>query len=207
VSERLSQIELDELWDFADVPGSENRLRAAAIDAGSNPIVAAELMTQVARALGLQERYAEADALLDAIDATDGVVLARLLLERGRVRNSSGDPTAAIPLFEEALASASAEGADFLVVDAAHMLAIAGGDRAEHWTARALETVDETTDVRTKRWAVSLHNNLGWRLFDGGDVAGALAELELAADAARDFGTEQQQQWAQEALDEIRATM
>lgn len=203
MTERLAQKQLDELWDFSDPAKSERQLRAAALGA-SNQVVAAELTTQIARALGLQERYLEADALLDEIDDADGLVLARVLLERGRLRNSAGDGVTAIPLFEEALAVASAEDADFLAVDAAHMLAIADGDRIAHWTTRGLETVDETTDARTKRWAVSLHNNLGWSLFNGGKPDAALAEFELAADAAAEFGTPEQQQWAQNAIDEVR---
>jgi tetratricopeptide (TPR) repeat protein len=202
MTDSIGQSRLDELWDFNDAPSSEQRFRdeIAAVSPGS--VVEAELQTQLARSLGLQERYAEADAVLDSIGNGEGVVLARILLERGRLRNSGGHADDAVPLFEEALAAASAVGDDFLAVDAAHMLAIADPDRAAHWTARALETVDETPDPRTRRWGVSLHNNAGWSLFGAGDLAGALAEFELAADAAREYGTEQQRRWAQDAIDE-----
>ena len=203
----LPQARLDELWNFDDASESERRFRAELTTVPAGSEIAAELTTQLARVLGLQDRFAEADVLLDSVDGSSGVVLARALLERGRLRNSAGHPDVAIGLFEEALAAASAEGNDFLTVDAAHMLAIADAERAAHWTARALQTVEETKDVRTKRWAVSLHNNLGWSLFDGGNQGAGLAELELAADAARDFGTPRQQQWAQEAIDEARATI
>jgi tetratricopeptide (TPR) repeat protein len=207
VTDHLTQTRLDELWTFDDAAESERRFREAlgSVPAGSK--VSAELTTQLARALGLQGRFDEADALLDSIDTGDGVVLARTLLERGRLRNSSGHPDVAIPLFEEALAAAAAVGNDFLAIDAAHMLGIADPARVEHWTARALETVDETTDRRAKRWAVGLHNNLGWALSDSGNLTGALAEFELAADAARDYGTSQQRVWAQEAIDETVAAI
>lgn len=207
MTERISQQRLDELWDFSDAQKSERQLREALAAANPGSVIAAELGTQIARSLGLQERYSDGDAVLDSIEQPDGVVLARVLLERGRLRNSEGRPAEAIPLFEEALATASARDDDFLAVDAAHMLAIADSSRSEHWTARALETVDETTDARTKRWAVSLHNNLGWRLFDSGNAIAALAEFELAADAARKFGTPEQQRWAQEAIDEVLTTL
>jgi tetratricopeptide (TPR) repeat protein len=204
VTDRLSQERLDELWDFADAAGSEQRFRAA-IAASSDPTEAAGLGTQLARALGLQERYAEGDEVLDAIPDVNAVVTARRLLERGRLRNSSGHPGLAIPLFEEALAAAAAVDHEFLEIDAAHMLAIADPSRAPHWIARALETVDETKDARTRRWAVSLNNNAGWGEFEAGRYTEALAEFELAADAARDYGTAQQQVWAQEAIDEVLA--
>jgi len=54
----LAQTMLDELWDFADATGSEARLRAA-FDAAPDPVERRELRTQVARALGLQERFTE----------------------------------------------------------------------------------------------------------------------------------------------------
>jgi tetratricopeptide (TPR) repeat protein len=207
VTDHLTQARLDDLWTFEDASESERRFREelGRVPAGSR--VAAELTTQLARALGLQGRFDEADALLDSVDAGSGVVLARTLLERGRLRNSSGHPDVAIPLFEEALAAASAVGDDFLAIDAAHMLGIADPARIEHWTARALETVDETKDRRAKRWAVSLHNNLGWAFSAAGNLTAALAEFELAADAARDYGTPQQRVWAQEAIDQAVAAL
>ena len=53
------------LWDFDDPAGSEQRLRSAAdVAEGSQRLV---LLTQVARALGLQERYDEGHALLDEL--------------------------------------------------------------------------------------------------------------------------------------------
>jgi tetratricopeptide (TPR) repeat protein len=203
VTDHLRQARLDELWTFDDASESERRFREELVRVPVGSQVATELTTQLARALGLQGRFDEADALLDSVDDGSGVVLARTLLERGRLRNSGGHPDTAIPLFEEALAAASAVGDDFLAIDAAHMLGIADPARVEHWTARALETVDETTDRRAKRWAVSLHNNLGWARSEAGNLTGALAEFELAADAARDYGTPQQQAWAQQAIDEV----
>jgi tetratricopeptide (TPR) repeat protein len=207
VTDHLTQARLDELWTFDDASESERRFREELTGFPAGSQVAAELMTQLARTLGLQGRFDEADAVLDAMGDVSGVVLARSLLERGRLRNSSAHPDVAIPLFEEALAASSAVGNDFLAIDAAHMLGIADPARIEHWTARALETVDETKDRRAKRWAVSLHNNLGLALFDAGNLTGALAEFELAADAARDYGTPQQRVWAQEAIDETVAAI
>ena len=87
----IAQSLLDELWDFSDPAGSEARLRQAAHDQ-TDAAARAELETQVARALGLQERYAEAHAILDGIDVSGDVVAARAALERGRLHNSAGDP-------------------------------------------------------------------------------------------------------------------
>ena len=58
--------------------------------------------------------------------------------------------------------------------------------------------------TRTPRWRVSLHNNAGWARFDAGDYPGAIAEFELAKNAATRWGTPQQVAWADEALAEAR---
>ena len=202
----LAQTRLDDLWDFSDPAGSEVRLRAAA-ENETDAATRAELETQVARALGLQERFDEADAVLDAVSIEDSAVAARAALERGRVRNSAGDAEAAVPYFLAAVDAASGDGLTFLQVDALHMLAIAEPDQAEEWTSAAFGALDGVSDPRTLRWNVSLHNNTGWRLFDAGRVAEAIAEFETAWDAATRWGTPQQVQWADEALAEAREAL
>lgn len=200
----ISQARLDELWDFSDPAGSETRLRAAAeeeVDASAR----AELETQVARALGLQERFAEADALLDALAIDDDAVAARAALERGRLRNSSGDAESAVSYFLAAAGAASTARQTFLHVDALHMLAIADAANAEDWTDQALALLDGVDDARTLRWRVSLHNNAGWTHFDAGRFTDAVASFERSRDAATRWGTPQQVQWADEALAEARS--
>jgi tetratricopeptide (TPR) repeat protein len=199
----LTQTRLDELWDFSDVPGSEHRLRAAAHAAvGAER---AELLTQVARALGLQERFAEADAVLDEVaagpDADDAAVRTRTALERGRLRNSAGEAGAAVPLFADAERTGAAAGLAFLQVDALHMIAIASPDGTEA-TDAALAVLDGVTDERTLRWRVGLHNNRGWARFDAGRYDEALACFVASREAAERWGTPQQVQWADEAIAE-----
>lgn len=188
---------LDKLWDFADPPGSERRIRSAADDALTGGTAQAELTTQLARSIGLQGRFGEAGSLLDSIDGAPGtgaapIVRVRLSLERGRLLNSSGDQSGAIQHFRAAWVLAQEIGADFLAVDAAHMLAIADQDRAEEWTGLALRVVARSADSRTQRWAGSLHNNAGWTLHDAGDFAGALVEFQAALAAYSLHGTVEQ---------------
>ena len=93
---------IEQAWDFEDPAGSEARLRALLTDAdGQDALV---VRTQVARALGLQQRYDEAQALLDEVAAAgpDTEARVRERLERGRVLRSGGDPDRAGPLFAEA---------------------------------------------------------------------------------------------------------
>src|SRR3954447_18015347 len=109
-----------ELWNFDDPAGSEQRFRAAAETAeGTDRLV---LLTQVARALGLQERYDEGHAVLDHLAVDDPEVDTRAALERGRLLRSSGDVDAARPHFEAAAAAARESGLEALHVDALHMV-------------------------------------------------------------------------------------
>lgn len=202
----IAQSLLDQLWDFSDPAGSEARLREAAGEQ-TVPTARAELDTQVARALSLQERFAEAHAILDGIDVSDDVVAARAALERGRLHNSAGGPERAVPYFLAAADAASAAGHVFLRVDALHMLAIAEPDQAPEWTTAALEVLEGVDDARTLRWRVSLHSNAGWAHVDAGRFAEALTSFERSRDAATRWGTPQQVVWADEAIAEARAKL
>jgi len=199
----LDQRTLDALWDFSDPGGSEERLRRAADDATG--AARDELLTQAARALGLQGRFVEADEALDALDSPDDAVRVRVALERGRIRNSAGEPEAALRHLHEAARAADAAGLLFLQVDALHMLAIVDSAQAHIWTAAALRALASTDDARTLRWAVSLHNNAGWALVAAGRLDDAEASFVRARDAAVAHGTAQQVQGADEALAEVRA--
>jgi tetratricopeptide (TPR) repeat protein len=167
-------------------------------------VARAVLGTQLARALGLQERYDEADRVLEGIDAPVPAIRARVALERGRLRNSGGHPDDAVGFFENAASLAEAAGEPFLLVDALHMLGIAQPERGAVHVAAALAVLDAepAPDRRTQRWRVSLHNNRGWALFAEGELTAALQEFEQALRDAERFGTEQQQTWAREAVDE-----
>ncbi|MFP3416203.1 hypothetical protein SB773_32710, partial [Bacillus sp. SIMBA_074] len=84
--ERLEQAELDRLWLPGDPIASAERLADAAARPDRSELVRAELETQRARALGLQGRTEEAEALLDSLEPATGVLEVRVLLERGRLR-------------------------------------------------------------------------------------------------------------------------
>ena len=193
-SSRLDPALLDELWEFDDMRASERRLRDAVDAAPSDSVAHAELTTQLARALGLLGRFDDGRGLLDAV-ALRGLpspVAIRVSLERGRLLNSAGNPSAAAEHFIDALGFARAAGEDFLAVDAAHMLAIVDSERSADWTEQALHVVRRSVDPRTQRWAGSLHNNAGWARHDAGDYAGALAEFEEAVAAYSMHGTVEQ---------------
>ncbi len=173
---------LAEVWDWDDPAGSERRFRELA---RTVPTLRPAALTQVARALGLQERYVDAHAVLDEVAAADDGALpevaVRVHLERGRLLRSAGRPADAVPLFEEAAARAASADLEVLHVDALHMLALEGTaperldrNRAALAVARACRTEE------ARRWDASLLNNLGMAQHDTGDLAGALESFEAA---------------------------
>src|SRR5258708_33321375 len=95
----MSQSELPEfetLWDYAEPAASEARFRQllAETHARSEPADRAALLTQIARAQGLQPHFDTAHATLEAALALlrqdDRRAQGRVLPERGRVVNSCG---------------------------------------------------------------------------------------------------------------------
>jgi tetratricopeptide (TPR) repeat protein len=159
------------LWDYRDPAGSQARFAAAA-DAEADPVRRAVLRTQQARAQGLRDDFAGGHATLDALGEPATLTAepaVRVLLERGRLRNSGGDPAGSAPLFEQAYHRAVAEGLSGLAADAAHMLAIVlPPERHEEWAERGLRLADGSADPLARSMAGALLNNLGWTHADAG---------------------------------------
>jgi tetratricopeptide (TPR) repeat protein len=176
-------------WDFSDARASEVRFRALAEQHAARGDLAGArvLMTQVARAQGLDRRFAEAHATLDAVlaapELAQPLVQVRYLLERGRVFNSSKDPERARALFEQAWSLARPAGIDDLAVDAAHMIAITfitTPERALEWNDIGLELARASTNPRARRWLGPLLNNQAWTRFDRQEYPLALGLFEEA---------------------------
>ena len=175
------------LWDFDDPAASEQRFRMEAENA--DPDDRLVLMTQVARALGLQEEYDEGQAVLDDLSPTTDEVAIRIALERGRLFRSSGDPEQARPLFEAAAQSASAARLDVLHVDSLHMLAlVAEPSEQVAMNERALAAARGSSDPAARNWDASVLNNLGKVNADACDFTAALARFEEAQAARERIG-------------------
>lgn len=190
-----SAAEIDALWDYDRPQESEERFRALLDQTGGSAAIRAEILTQVARALGLQQRFEDAHRTLDDIEPLLGDhasrLRARYLLERGRVLNSSGDERAALPLFTHALGVALAAGEAFYAVDAVHMLAIVcAGEESLKWNRQGLAMVDASSDARVDSWRGSLCNNMGWVHHDRGEYGDALRCFEQALQAREIQGDE-----------------
>jgi tetratricopeptide (TPR) repeat protein len=165
--------DFDDWWNFADPAGTELKFREALarVQAHASETYIAELLTQIARAEGLQMKFEEATSTLDQANAriTSSMRTAKVrsLLEGGRVLNSSGKPDKASPVFEEALQLARSSGLDFYAVDAAHMLGIVTkGDESLRWNEEAMRLAEGASEQRAKRWLGTLYNNTGWTYFE-----------------------------------------
>jgi tetratricopeptide (TPR) repeat protein len=178
--------DIDSLWNFDDPAATEAQFRSLLPRAETDGSAGyhAELLTQLARTQGLQQKFDSAHATLDVVqtmlDEAGNRATVRYLLERGRTYNSSGEKGKAAGLFQEALDLASQEDLQTLAVDGAHMMAIALPDSALAWNLRALEMAESATEPGARRWRGSLYNNLGWTYFGRDDYDSALTMFEQA---------------------------
>ena len=164
------------LWDFNDLAATEARLRDA-LEAQADDEGRAEVLAELARVQGLRGDFDAGERLIDeaaALASEGGVAAARIDLERGRLRRSSGDPEAALPFFESAFATASGSGHWFIAADAAHMAALAspGRDGFFEWTQRGISLAEEHDEA--SYWSGPLLNNLGWEYYEAGELEPAL---------------------------------
>lgn len=175
------------LWDFDQPATSEERFRAAAATAvGPDREV---LLTQLARALGLQGRHDEGHRVLDGIGPGEPEVDVRVALERGRLVRSAGDDVAARPLFAHAARLAAEARLDELRVDALHMTALVAepADRLPAQEA-ALDAARTSSDPRARDWDATLLDSIGTVHADGGDFGAALVAFEEALEARERIG-------------------
>ncbi|MGH2605910.1 MAG: hypothetical protein ACRDG5_04905, partial [Anaerolineales bacterium] len=93
--------DLGSLWEYSQPAESEKRMRAilGQAEESGDRTYWSSLLTQIARAQGLQGKFAEGHASLDQARAIAPTAppepRVRLLLERGRLHNSAGEPAAA----------------------------------------------------------------------------------------------------------------
>jgi tetratricopeptide (TPR) repeat protein len=175
-------------WDFDDLDGTEGRFRQL-LASEASAARRAEILTQLARVQGLRGDFTGAERLLEEAEvlapAGGGAARVRIDLERGRLRRSSGDGEAALPLFESAFTAATEVGEAFIGADAAHMAALVAPDRAKFvaWTEHGVELAESSDDARY--WLGPLLNNIGWELYEAGEYADALGHFKRALEARK----------------------
>lgn len=186
-------LDFDSLWDYSDPHQTETRFREILLQVPEENLAYLELLTQIARAQGLQHKFDRAHQTLDQVERRLGKYASRAkvryLLERGRALNSSGNQDAARPLFEQALDMAKDLSEDFYAVDALHMLAIvAPPDSSLDLNLRAIQMAESSTQAKARSWLASLYNNTGWSYHERGEYESALEMFEKAEAARRAQG-------------------
>lgn len=172
--------DFDAMWDYQQPDQTEQRFRAryGEIKDSESCGYRAELLTQIARSLGLQQKFEEAEAVLDEAQAlladSPPSTAIRCLLERGRVYNSSSRQPESLPCFVAAWELGLESGEDDYAVDAAHMLGIAepAADKRAEWNDKALRLAESSPAA--SRWLGSLYNNVGWAKVEAGELEEAL---------------------------------
>lgn len=174
----------DAFWDFSHPDSTEMRFKeilpllSQTSEFAVSQEYQAELLTQIARAQGLQGKFAEAARNLQKADSliTDKMPKARIryLLEKGRLLNSMNNRQAATEFFRQAYDIGLRDSLDLYTLDAAHMLGISlPPDQQLEWSLKALEIAKTSPDPRCKLWEGTLYNNIGWTYFDRKDYLNA----------------------------------
>ena len=167
-------------------PAPRQRFRAAAeIAEGNDRLV---LLTQVARALGLQERYDEAHALSTTsrsatTRSSSGSLSSAAGCSGPRVTPTPLDRTSTPP------SRRAQAGFDALRVDAIHMQAlVAAPEDRLALNYRALELASHSRDQVARDWDASLLNNIGMVHADAGTSPTRCRSFEQALAARERIG-------------------
>src|SRR5579884_3446812 len=194
-----SNPDFDALWNYDQPAQTEATFRQLLdqTDQHTDTAYRLQLLTQIARAQGLQAHFDEAQATLDQVAAQLTADMSqtriRYLLEQGRVLNSSGHRDEARSMFQQAWELGQAGHETAYAIDAAHMLAIvAPGAEQLAWNLRALQLAESAHDERSRRWCASLYNNIGWTHHDAGRYEEALTAFQKALQWRQTFGPERE---------------
>lgn len=190
-------LDFDSIWDYSNPQKTEDRFCEILLQIPDSEPAFLELLTQIARAQGLQRKFNKAHQTLDQVEKRLGTVASRekvrYLLERGRVLNTSGKPDEARPYFEQTLDTATKIGDDFYAVDALHMLAIVAAPASSlDFNLRAIQLAESSGQEKARSWLGSLYNNTGWSLHDLGEYESALEIFQKAEAFFRSQGREAQ---------------
>jgi tetratricopeptide (TPR) repeat protein len=177
--------EFDQLWDYSDPAKTEQTFVEiyAKFKESAAPSYLAQLLSQIARTQGLQGKFdlgfKTIQEAADICPEEDQLAKVRILLETGRLHNSSGQKERAREYFLEAKDLALNEALDLYAIDAIHMLGIVDPPEQQlKWNLLAIELTEKTEDKRAKGWLGPLLNNTGWSYFDKGDYEAAMILFE-----------------------------
>jgi len=154
-----------------------------------------QILSQIALAQAMQLNFDLAHQTLDKadglIDARYKLAHIRLLLERGRVYQQSGNTDKALPLFIESYEKAKLnKDYDFHTVNAAHMVAIVAADVDDKikWNKIAIALAEKTNDEHCQAWLGAIHNNLAQNYIEAEKYYDALESFKKCKAYAEERG-------------------
>jgi tetratricopeptide (TPR) repeat protein len=193
--------EFDSFWDYFHPDQTEALFKKILKRMPAGNLAYLELLTQIARAQGMQGEFDKAHRTLNRVKrklhGNPSRAHIRYLLERGRVFNSSNLPNEAKPLFEQAREMAQKLHEDFHAIDALHMLAIiATLEESLPLNLQAIREAETSRQEKARTWLGSLYNNAGFSYHDLGDFKTALKIFKKAEAFRIENGTEDQRRIA-----------
>jgi tetratricopeptide (TPR) repeat protein len=189
-------MDIASMWNHADPAGTEAKFYAALESASGD--TARILQTQIARTYGIRQQFDQARAILQEIDLSHAgpEASANYWLEWGRTFcSATHNPTSqtdqardqARLAFTRAFELARNAKLDSLAIDALHMMGFVDTEPTEllAWNLKTLAFMEASHDPKAQTWAGSLHNNVGYALYQVGRLEEALEQFKLSL-AARE---------------------
>jgi tetratricopeptide (TPR) repeat protein len=183
--------DIDGFWNSLSLADSESQFRAQLPHDWATEWTprSVEIMTQIARAQGLQGELIKARDMLEQarqMISTSSQNLGprtevRCLLEQGRLLCLNMSPAKAHDLFIQAWTLANENGLPFFAVDAALMLSTIRPPKFQNeWLQKAYTQADSSTDRQVRLWLSQLLFLEGWHAFDFRQFDRALMCFEKA---------------------------
>ncbi len=187
--EKGDGMDFSAFWKYQD-PGATHRELDKLLEDTSveQKLTRAEILTQMARARGLQQRFEEGEKyLMRALKLIGGNdksrAYMRYLLEYGRLRLSAKDVNAARISFLTVWDKARQYNYPSLAVDAAHMMAIVEEPEKQlGWSEKAIEYIENSESNKVSGWLGPLYNNTGWSYHDLGQYDKAMELFKKSYD-------------------------
>ena len=178
---------IDLLWDYSNPVATESKMLdiLSMAETSGDIDYMVQLLTQVARAQGLQCKLEKAHQTLDRVQTIlnpeHAVSSIRYLLERGRIYKLDEKSGTAKSYFQQAWSMACEMEQEFYAIDSAHMLAnCEKGDTALMWNEQAIKRAETSEDRRAKEWFGILYKNRGWIHHRMGNFDKALEQFKRA---------------------------
>lgn len=197
-------IDISTLWDFNKPEISEERFRSALSTASGDDALI--LQTQIARTYGIRRNFSQAQKILADIElqiqSANDEARVHYFLELGRTYSSGTHPpetqTAKVRELARSAYMRAAELAqngklDSLAIDALHMMTFVDTAPEEQieWNRKAIALMKSSSQQDARKWAGSLHNNMGYALYLLERYDDALVEFKLALSANEQDGNPQ----------------